>query len=1075
MPAAKFDLGLGVTENRDRDGAPTGIEGEFAYRSDLFDQETVQLIADRFVRLLTVLAADPGLRVGEADILRAGERDRLLGWGVGPAVSVSGETVVGLFEAQVARTPDAPAVVFGSAGVTYRELNAAANQLAHRLIGAGVGPEDVVGVLLPHSLELVAAMLAVLKSGAAYLILDMEHPAERIRTVLADARPVCAIATVATVDRLPETGVRVMVLDDHGGGLPTNPSNPSDADRRCPLAGSHPAYVLYTSGSTGRPKGVVVEHRSVVDYLTWTAKSYPGTRGTVVLHTPVGFDLTVTALYTPLVTGGCVVLASLKDGEELPEGLSPFTFIKATPSHLPLLADSGWEFASDAELLLGGEALTADAVRRWRAAHPGATVWNVYGPTEATVNCTEFQIGPRQQLKSGRVPIGRPQGNARVYVLDVGLHPVPSGVPGELYIAGSGLARGYRGRPGLTAQRFIADPFGPPGSRMYRSGDLARWNGDGVLEFLGRVDDQVKLRGHRVELGEIEAVLRGLPGARQAIAVVREDDPGDQRLVAYLVADPAAAADLVRLRRSVASLLPDYMVPAAFVVLDALPLTVNGKLNRAALPAPDYLVGGGYRAPRTPQEEVLCGIFADVLGVPRVGLDDSFFDLGGHSLLAARLIGRVRAVLGAELGLRALFDRPTVAGLVGRLTPSDRPALTVMPRPERVPLSSGQQRLWFIHQSEPSTTYNVPLVLRLSGMLNRAALLAAVTDLVDRHEPLRTVYPDDAGVPYQQVLDNAEPWTQVIDVDQDELAGALAAATDHVFDLATEPPLRATLFAISPSEHVLLLLFHHIAVDGWSMSPLLRDLAVAYQARTNDAAPHWARLPVQDPDYALWQRELLASGDDPGSLVSRQVAFWRSTLAEMPPELNLPVDRPRPAIPSGAGGSVPFALDATVHAALAGVARSSNVTMFMVLHAGLAALLTRLGAGEDVPIGTAVAGRTDEAANDLVGFFVNTVVLRTDTSGDPSFSALLARVRETQLAALAHQDLPFDQVVEAVNPVRSASRHPLFQVMITLNGRQISGMSLPGVRLKVQSVEVPAAKFDLGLGVTENRDRDGAP
>jgi amino acid adenylation domain-containing protein len=569
-----------------------------------------------------------------------------------------------LFEAQVVRSPQALAVVSGTVTLSYAELNARANRLVWLLIGRGVGPEDVVGLVLPHSLDLIVAMLAVLKAGAAYLTVDVDYPAERVGLVLGDARPACVLAVASTAAGIPDTGVPVVLLDDPDvldDGLVVDPS---DEDRRCPLRASHPAYLIYTSGSTGRPKGVLVEHRSVVDYLTWTSRSYPGARGIAVLHTPVGFDLTVTALYTPLVTGGCVVLSSLKDDEQLQEGLPPFTFIKATPSHLPLLADAGWDFAPEVDLLLGGEALSGEALHDWRHAHPGTTIWNEYGPTEATVGCTEYRIEPGQKVLPGTVPIGRPQGNARIYVLDGGLRPAPAGVPGELYIAGPNLARGYRGQPGLTAERFVADPFGRAGSRMYRTGDLGRWRHDGELEFLGRVDDQVKIRGHRVEPGEIEAVLLGLPGVRQAAVILREDQPGDHRLVAYVVGDDSGV-DTVRLRRSMAAVLPDYMVPAGFVVLDALPLTVNGKLDRAALPVPDYVVGGVYRAPRTPQEEVLCGIFAEVLGVARVGVDDSFFDLGGHSLLAARLVGRIRAVLGAEIDLRTFFDTPTVAGLLG--------------------------------------------------------------------------------------------------------------------------------------------------------------------------------------------------------------------------------------------------------------------------------------------------------------------------------------------------------------------------------------------------------------------------
>ena len=700
---------------------------------------------------------------------------------------------------------------------------------------------------------------------------------------------------------------------------------------------------------------------------------------------------------------------------------------------------------------------------------------NAYGPTETTVCATMSE-----PLVGGSIaPIGRPIWNTRVYVLDGGLQPVPAGVAGELYIAGAGLARGYLGRPGLTGERFVADPFGAAGSRMYRTGDLARWRADGVLEFLGRADQQVKVRGFRIEPGEIEAALVRHAGVAQAAVIAREDAPGQKRLVAYVVAAADQAVDAAELRAHVGQSLPDYMVPSAFVVLERLPLTPHGKLDRRALPAPD-LTPVVRRGPRTPQEEILCALFAEVLGLQRVGIDDNFFELGGHSLLATRLISRIRTSLDVEIAIRALFEAPNVEALAKRLHEGEavRPALVALPRPAEIPLSFAQRRLWFLDRLEgPSATYTMPMALRLTGALDAAALEAALGDVVARHESLRTIFPDTVGIPRQHIIEASAARVQLarICVTEEALATALGTAARRGFDLSSEPPLRAHLFALGEREHVLLLLLHHIAGDGWSMAPLARDLGEAYAARCRGRAPALPALPVQYADYTLWQHRLLGREDDAASAIARQLAFWTESLKGLPDQIELPSDRPRPAVASYRGGRVPLHIGAELHRGLLALARDGQASLFMVLQAALAALLTRLGAGTDIPIGSPIAGRTDSALDDLIGFFVNTLVLRTDTSGNPSLRELIARVRLSNLAAYGHQDLPFERLVEVLNPERSLSRHPLFQVMLVLQNNAPVSFDLPGLSASVEPVASASAKFDLSVSLSEQRAPDGTP
>ncbi|WAL98657.1 non-ribosomal peptide synthetase [Streptomyces sp. Je 1-369] len=1101
--AARRDLTLTLRERFGPDGAPQGIDGALQFDAGRFSRERVEAIGRWFRQALASLVDDPEQRVGSVDLLSAAERHEMLRAWNDTAVPAPPGTLPELFQAQAAATPDAVALVADGTHLTYGELNARANRLARVLTERGAGSEQIVALALPRSPEMVTALLAVLKAGAAYLPIDTTYPAERIRYMVRDARPTLVLTDTGTTG-LWSDDTPTVLLDDPA--LQSRASALDTADPTTAPDPSHPAYVIYTSGSTGAPKGVVVPHAAVADYLRDTSRRYAGAKGVALLHTSLSFDLSITALFTPLVSGGRVVLAELHESVADDAGGAETRalgcdFLKATPSHLALLEGLPEEVSPRKELLLGGEALLGEALRKWRDGHPDVTVMNVYGPTEASVNCTEFRIEPGDELPDGPVPIGRPMANTQVYVLDAGLRPVPPGVPGELYVAGAGLARGYLRRPGLTGQRFVADPYGPAGSRMYRTGDLARWNNDGTLVFLGRADDQVKLRGYRIELGEIEAELTRCDGVARAAVVVREEQEGDRRLVGYVVPAAVGSVDPAEVRERLAARLPEYMVPAAVVVLDALPLTAHGKLDRKALPDPDYTAeldsdgGGGSegrpeRQPRSPHEEILTALFAEVLGIDpeRVGVDDSFFDLGGHSLLAARVIGRIRRAMGAQLGIKAFFDSPTVAGLTRQLSgsPEARPPIVPVARPERMPLSYAQRRLWFLYRMEgPSATYNGAAVLRISGAMDAAALRAALGDVVARHEALRTVFPDVDGQPYQDVRPVAEarPVLDVASVPEAELTGAVERAVRHAFDLATELPFRAALFTVDGSvddavadtvddaedEHVLVLVIHHIAGDGWSVGPLSRDLSTAYAARRSGRAPAWTPLPVQYADYTLWQRDLLGDENDPESLLAAQVGHWRDALAGLPERIALPTDHPYPEQAGSEGGVVPVRIDAELHRALVELARSRQTTVFMVLQAALGVLLHRHGAGTDIPIGTPVAGRGEEELDDLVGFFVNTLVLRTDLTGDPTFTELLDRVREADLNAYAHQDLPFEGLVEALNPTRSLAHHPLFQVMLGLNSNPRGELTFAGALATPQEARTRAARMDLTVHLAERQ------
>ncbi|MFI8460817.1 amino acid adenylation domain-containing protein [Kitasatospora sp. NPDC085464] len=1072
----KRDLTFTLSEEAD------GLSVTLSHRTDRYEDAVAERMLDHYVNLLAAAVADPDRPIGLLPLLTEQERRLVLDeWNATDLDTGPADTFHGRFAAQAARTPDAVAVVGVDGRYTYAELDARANRLAHRLIGLGVGPETPVGICLERSARTVVALLGVLKAGGCYVPVDPAQPRERLALILGATGAPVVVSCTGPADRLPDAPVKVL-LDEPEPQLPdTAPPTTVTPDRA--------AYVLFTSGSTGRPKGVVVEHRQVLNYAAAVVDALDLAAGaSYAMVQPFTFDSCVTFLCAALLGGGTLHMVhpdTAADGRALAAYFAEhrIDYLKISPSHLAALEGPGAEcdVLPRRGLVIGGEGSAGEWVRGLLA-RAGCTVANHYGPTETTVGVTTHPLSAAEPPTTAIVPIGKPLGNTRTYVLDGRMQPVPPGVPGELFIGGANVTRGYLGLPALTAERFVPDPFATvPGARLYRTGDLVRHLPDGAVEFLGRLDDQVKIRGFRIELAEIEAALLAQDEVSAAAVVVREDRPGDRRLVGYLVGAAGIAPDPVRLQDRLAAVLPAYMVPTALVVLDELPLTAHNKLDRRALPVPGPVVSGPRRPPSGPREEALAGVFADLLGLSDVGADDDFFALGGHSLIAMRLVSRVRAVLGAELSVRDLFEAPTVAGLARLLDGAAvaRPALRPVPRPSLVPASYAQRRLWFLERLEgPGATYLMPFAVHLSGAVDVPTLEAALHDVTIRHEALRTVFVEGAdGLPYQTLMDAAElpPALTVTETSEDRLTAALEAELDHGFDLAAEPPLRARLFVLGPEESVLLLVLHHIAGDGWSLAPLADDVSAAYAARRRGTAPSWQPLPVQYADYALWQRELLGSAEDGDSLLARQVDFWRGALAGLPEELALPTDRHRPALPSHLGGTVPVTIPAELHGRLVELARAHGVTLFMVLQAGLAALLARSGAGTDIPIGTMSAGRTDEAVSELVGFFVNSLVLRTDVSGDPSFVELLSRVRETDLAAFANQDVPFEYLVETLNPPRALARHPLFQVLLILQNNAAATVDLPGVTVTPRPLGTATAKFDLLVGVAEATDEDGAP
>ncbi len=1086
---AQFDLQLVVTDRYDDAGAPAGLAASMIYATALFDEATVAGFAERFQRLLAAVVAEPRRPVGDLDLLGAPETRRLLSDWNGGESGFAAQHLSRAFDAQVRATPFAIALVEGGRALTYREFSDRVNRLARVLMDAGVASDSLVALAIPRSIELLIAMYAVMRAGGAYVPLDPGHPLERTATVLAAAAPrvviVCAERAMA-LPELPEGAVTIDVAAAVDQAISARTIR--DEERRAPLSPSDTAYVIFTSGSTGKPKGVALPHAAVAHQLDWMQSEYRLDTGDAVLWTTsAAFDLSVWELWWALRTGARLVLAPA-GAQQDPEGMlalvrqESVTTLTLVPSLLAMLVDvaAGGLPESLRRLLVIGEAFPADTLRRARAV-TDARIDNLYGPTEAAVSVTRFRT--EGDIRHAVVPIGMPEAGNRVYVLDDRLRPVPVGVTGELYLGGAQLARGYYGRPDLSAERFVADPFGPAGSRLYRTGDLVRWvrsdseYGFGVLEFVERRDFQVKVRGYRIELAEIEHALRAQAEVTDAVVVVHGDAEA-ARLVGYFSATGDLDAAAVRAR--LVGLLPGYMVPETLVCLDAVPRNANGKVDRPALPEPEF-AAREFRAPSTVFEQIVADVFARVLGREPIGAADEFFALGGNSLLATQVAARLGAAVDARIPVRLLFEAATVAELavlVERHTGTGgRTALTAGPRPERLPLSLAQQRMWFLNQFDPeSAAYNVPAAVRRTGVLDVPALRAAVADVLERHEVLRTVYPNTADGTYQLILPVAQaipdltPEAVTAAELRDRIIGVVAAG----FDVSTQVPLRARLFRLDPTEHVLVFTAHHIAADGWSMGPLTRDVMTAYVARTAGTSPGWSPLPVQYADYALWQRAVLGSETDAQSLISTQARYWRQALAGLPDELNLPADRPRPIMQSARGGRIAFPISAELRDRLRQLARAHHATVFMVVHAALATFLARMSGTADIAIGTPVAGRGEAELDNVIGMFVNTLVLRTRVPGHESFAELLDRTRETDLQAFAHADLPFERLVELLKPERSTARHPLFQVMLTFQNLPERTFELPGLRVEAVEFDLDSEQFDLSLTVQEfETDRDG--
>nr|WP_225040589.1 non-ribosomal peptide synthetase [Rhizobium sp. T1473]MCA0807242.1 amino acid adenylation domain-containing protein [Rhizobium sp. T1473] len=997
-----------------------------------------------------------------------------------------------LFEQQVRRTPEAVALVHEGEALSYGELNARANRLAHHLIGLGVRPDDRVAICVERSPAMVVGLLAILKAGGAYVPLDPAYPGPRLNQVLADAAPKLLLADTAGRAALgPEALADVSVVDLSDGARPWAGQGADDPDPRAlGLTPRHLAYIIYTSGSTGTPKGVMVEHHGVVRLVAGNDFVEISPRDVFLNASSPTFDATTFEVWGALANGASIVLYPERH-------LSTATLAQIIQDQGVTIAWMtarlfdvyvGEERSTDRlqQLLVGGEEVSAASIRACQKRHPTLRVSNGYGPTENTTFSLCYPV-PAEFDSRQRVPLGRPIRNTVVYLLDAHGQPVPFGAVGELYIGGAGVARGYLNRPELSAERFIASPF-VEGDRLYRSGDLGRYLPDGNLEFLGRNDDQVKIRGFRIEPGEIAARLCEHELVGDAVVVARADRTGDQRLVAYVVAKPAHGSDeadgaqlAASLRAHLGSLLPDYMVPSAFVRLDGLPLTPNGKLDRQALPAPDddAYARTAYEAPQGEVETLLAGIWQELLGLERVGRHDHFFELGGHSLLAVQLLSRLRRLsLGVEV--RTLFARPVLADLaasivevLNRADRKDLPAIVAVSRDEPLALSFAQQRLWFLAQlDEGSTNYHMPLALRLRGALDRVAWQLSLDRLFARHEALRSVFVAPEGQPRVEVLP-ADAGLPLVEHDLSGRADAKAALSDlcreeaHTpFDLSRGPLMRGRLIRMSDDDHVFLLTQHHIVSDGWSMGVLVRELSQLYRAFEAGQDDPLPPLAIQYPDYAAWQRQWLS-----GERLQTQAQYWRDTLSGAAARLALPTDRPRPAQQSFAGATVPIVIDADLTRGLKRLSRQHGTTLFMTVLAAWAAVLSRLSGQDDLVIGVPSANRGRREIEELIGFFVNTLALRLDLSGAPSVSELLERTRRTALAAQEHQDLPFEQVVEIVQPPRHLDHTPLFQVMLAWQNNTVGSLDLPGLCVEAAGEGLDQVKFDLELDLGEDGDQ----
>ncbi|MDQ1610281.1 MAG: hypothetical protein QOG00_212 [Pyrinomonadaceae bacterium] len=1079
---AKFDLTLIITEQQGQ------LVFRFEYNTDLFAPETIERMAGHFQTLLAAVPANLERRISEIPLMSAGELERVLvEWNGTRTDYPHDRSIHELFEEQAERTPDRTAVVFQDEELSYGELNRRANQLAHYLAARGVEPGALVGLCLERSPEMVLAILGILKAGGAYVPLDASYPPERLAFMLEDIRAEVLLTERQFEDRFTPHAAQVIQLDTDWETIAAqpahNPARPSDSRAT--------AYVMYTSGSTGRPKGVCVPHRAVVRLVRETNYIELNPAEVFLQFAPISFDASTLEIWGSLLNGARLVLMpqAMSSLEELGQAICTHgvTTLWLTAGLFHQMVEHQLEELKHVrQLLAGGDVLSVPHVQKFLRAANGSTLINGYGPTENTTFTCCHPMTDGAQINSS-VPIGRPISNTQIYLLDGRLEPVPVGVVGSLYIGGDGLAHGYLNQPALTAERFIPHPFAQePGARLYQSGDLARYRADGTVEFIGRKDQQLKIRGFRVELGEIESVLSRHPGVRDAVAVARKEPDGGKRIVAYVVGAESNATHVAELRSYLKQKLPAYMLPALYVMLDVLPLTPNGKVDRAALPAPESSAatdaGENYVEPRDGIEELMAGIWEEVLGAGRVGVFDNFFDLGGHSLLAMRVVTRIRKTFNVELGVRALFEHPTVASLSRHIASAiggggtDAEGSGKIERVNRdagVPLSFAQERLYFMEQLAPgSPIYNVPVAYRAEGELNLTALERSIAAVVARHETLRTEFKAVEGDVLQFVAEHVECRMEVIDLsglaedEREREAQRLSIEEARAgFDLTAAPLLRAKALRLSAGQHLLLITMHHLVTDGWSMNVFMRELAACYKAFSRDAEPPLPELSVQYADYAAWQRERLR-----GEIGSAQLDYWRRQLADAPGVLELPTDAERPALQTFKGDTERFEINAELTARLKQLGREQGATLFMTLLAAFNVLLSRYSGQEDILVGTPVANRNRVEVENLVGLFVNTLALRARLDAGMNFRELLGQMRETCLAAYAHQDTPFEKLVEELQPERSLSRHPLFQVVFSLENEPNQAIEFDGARLLPRKIETQTSKFDLFLQLNEEGD-----
>lgn len=1073
----RFKLKLSFVRKND------SLIAELHYDADIFCQEDIKRLIGKFQTLLESVIKNPQAPLRELNILDSVERHQLfVEFNNTKTDYPQHKCLHELFEAQVERTPKNTAVVFEKEQLTYFELNAKANQLAHHLRKLGVGKETLVAICVERSLEMIIALLGVLKADSTYLPIDPMYPKERVAFMLSDAQTPVLLTQERLLKSLPEQGTQIICLDTDWESIA------QESKENLCRNGIQPdnlAYVIYTSGSTGKPKGVMISHSSICNHMFWMQSTFPLTEEDKVLQkTPFSFDASVWEFYAPLLIGAQLIVArpgGHQDSAYLVKAITDqkITVLQLVPTLLQMLLEQeGIENCKSLKrIFCGGEVLPV-ALQERLFVKLDVDLHNLYGPTEACIDATFWTC--KRGMHQQSVPIGRPISNTQVYILDSNLQPVPIGVPGELYIGGAGLAQGYLNRPDLTKEKFIPNPFNDePDMRLYKTGDLAYYRNDGTIEYIGRIDNQVKIRGFRIELAEIEAVLSSHPQIQQAVVIATEDSFSNQKLVAYVVSEQKTLSSH-QLREFLQQQLPAYMAPSAFISLDTLPLTPNGKIDRLALAALDGDIEREreYVAPRTPSEEIIANIFALVLGIETVSIHDNFFELGGHSLLATQLVSRLRQSFKVEIPLKAVFAAPSVAQLdqtIAQLRIQGQslnlpPIKRIAPNTEKIPLSFAQERLWFLDQLEPnSATYNIPAAVRIEGKLQPTTLQKSISEIIRRHEVLRTNFVKQDGQAIQ-IIHPASDWQittidlQALSVNQreTEIRRLATAESAKPFNLATDSLIRGTLLVLSDSEHVLLLTMHHIISDGWSMGVFIQEIATLYSAFAEGKPSPLPELPIQYADFALWQRQWLQ-----GEELQKQMNYWQKQLAGAPTLLELPTDYPRPAVQTFQGARQSLQLSKTLTQGIKTLSRQEGVTLFVTLFTTFTCLLYYYTSQEDIVVGTAVANRNYAEIEELIGFFVNQLVLRTDLTGNPTFGELLEQVREVALEAHAHQDLPFETLVKAMKLERDSSRNPLFQIKFVFQNTPTSDLNLSELNINLIGVNNETTKFDLLLNMEE--------